>query len=63
MTQASLAREAGVSGNKDKELEDPVGYGLIEYAYYEMARAASIRMMECRLLEAKWSQPFYDQAI
>jgi serine/threonine-protein kinase HipA len=41
----------GVSGNKDKELEDPAGYGLIEYAYYLMAQAAGITMMECRLLE------------
>ena len=40
----------GVSGNKDKELEDPKGYGLIEYAYYKMALAAGIEMNECRLL-------------
>ena len=46
-----LLKFDGVSGNKDKELEDPAGYGLIEYAYYEMAKAAGIRMMECRLLE------------
>ncbi len=41
----------GVSGNKDKELEDPAGYGLIEYAYHRMAIAAGIDMTECRLLE------------
>ena len=46
-----LLKFDGVSGNKDKELEDPAGYGLIEYAYYKMARAAGIEMMECRLLE------------
>ena len=40
----------GVSGNKDKELEDPPGYGLIEYAYYNMAITAGIDMKECRLL-------------
>ena len=40
----------GVKGNKDKDLEDPQGYGLIEYAYYKMAVAAGIQMMECRLL-------------
>jgi serine/threonine-protein kinase HipA len=45
-----LLKFDGVSGNKDKELEDPAGYGLIEYAYYEMAKAAGIQMMECRLL-------------
>jgi len=46
-----LLKFDGVSGNKDKELEDPAGFGLIEYAYYEMAKAAGIQMMECRLLE------------
>jgi serine/threonine-protein kinase HipA len=46
-----LLKFDGVSGNKDRELEDPAGYGLIEYAYAKMARAAGIKMMECRLLE------------
>jgi serine/threonine-protein kinase HipA len=39
----------GVAGNKDKELEDPKGYGLIEYAYYLMAIACGIKMSECRI--------------
>ena len=34
-----LLKFDGVSGNRDKELEDPKGYGLIEYAYYLMALA------------------------
>jgi len=46
-----LLKFDGVSGNKDKELEDPAGYGLIEYAYYKMALAAGIEMKECRLLK------------
>lgn len=46
-----LLKFDGVSGNKDKELEDPAGYGLIEYAYYKMALEAGIEMRECRLLE------------
>ena len=46
-----LLKFDGVSGNKDKELEDPNGYGAIEYAYYLMARAAGVTMSECRLLE------------
>lgn len=46
-----LIKFDGVSGNKDKELEDPQGYGQIEYAYYLMARDAGIDMHECRLLE------------
>jgi serine/threonine-protein kinase HipA len=45
-----LLKFDGVSGNRDKELEDPKGYGLIEYAYYLMARACGIDMSECRLL-------------
>ena len=40
----------GVEENKDKELADPQGYGLIEYAYYKMALAAGIEMSECRIL-------------
>ncbi len=41
----------GVSANRDKELDDPSGYGAIEYAYALMARAAGIDISECRLLE------------
>ena len=46
-----LLKFDGVTGNKDKELEDPKGYGAIEFAYYLMAKAAGITMSECRLLE------------
>ncbi len=46
-----LLKFDGVSGNRDKELEDPAGYGLIEYAYYQMARKANIDMEESRLLK------------
>ena len=45
-----LLKFDGVSGNRDKELEDPHGYCAIEYAYYLMAREAGILMNECRLL-------------
>ncbi len=48
----------GVSGNKDKELEDPKGYGAIEYAYALMARAAGIEISECRLLEESGRRHF-----
>ncbi|MDH3376668.1 MAG: HipA domain-containing protein [Gammaproteobacteria bacterium] len=46
-----LLKFDGVSGNKDKELEDPHGYGLIEYAYSMMAREAGITMNPCRVFE------------
>ena len=46
-----LLKFDGVSGNRDKELEDPKGYTVIEYAYSLMARSAGIDMTECRLLE------------
>jgi serine/threonine-protein kinase HipA len=46
-----LLKFDGVSGNKDKELDDPKGYGLIEYAYYLMARDCGIEMSECRLFK------------
>jgi serine/threonine-protein kinase HipA len=46
-----LLKFDGVSGNQDKELDDPQGYGAVEYAYSQMARAAGITVAECRLLE------------
>lgn len=48
----------GVSGNKDKELEDPRGYGLIEFAYSKMASKAGIKMSECRILEEEGRKHF-----
>jgi serine/threonine-protein kinase HipA len=53
-----LLKFDGVSGNKDKELEDPQGYGAIEYAYHRMALAAGITMSECRLLEENGRRHF-----
>lgn len=44
-----LLKFDGVLGNRDKEVADPQGYGLIEYAYHLMAQDAGITMMECRL--------------
>jgi serine/threonine-protein kinase HipA len=44
-----LIKFDGVSGNRDKELADPQGYGQIEYAYYRMALSAGINMSESRL--------------
>lgn len=53
-----LLKFDGVAGNKDKELEDPKGYGAIEYAYHLMAKAAGITMSECRLLEENGRRHF-----
>ncbi len=44
-----LLKFDGVSGNKDKELADPKGFGTVEYAYSWMAIDAGITMNECRL--------------
>jgi serine/threonine-protein kinase HipA len=46
-----LLKFDGVTGNQDKELEDPQGYGVIEYAYYRMATDCGINISECRLFE------------
>jgi serine/threonine-protein kinase HipA len=46
-----LLKFDGVTGNKDKELDDPKGYGLIEYAYYLMALECGIEISECRLFK------------
>ncbi len=53
-----LLKFDGVSGNKDKELEDPKGFGAIEYAYFLMAQAAKVEMSECRLLEENGRRHF-----
>jgi len=53
-----LLKFDGVAGNKDKELDDPKGYGAIEYAYHLMAKAAGIEMAECRLLEENGRRHF-----
>lgn len=46
-----LLKFDGVIGNRDRELEDPAGYGAIEYAYYRMALDCGIVMSDCRLFE------------
>ncbi len=46
-----LIKFDGVNENSDKELNDPKGYGRIEYAYYLCAQEAGIEMSECRLLQ------------
>lgn len=53
-----LLKFDGVAGNRDKELEDPQGYGVIEYAYYNMAKACGIDISECRLLEENGRRHF-----
>jgi serine/threonine-protein kinase HipA len=53
-----LLKFDGVKGNKDKELEDPQGYGVIEYAYSKMAMDAGITMSECRVFEEQGRQHF-----
>jgi serine/threonine-protein kinase HipA len=53
-----LLKFDGVSGNRDKELEDPQGYGVIEYAYYQMAKDCGIEISECRLFEENGRRHF-----
>lgn len=53
-----LLKFDGVRGNRDKELEDPRGYGAIEYAYYEMAKDCGIDISECRLFEENGRRHF-----
>jgi len=44
-----LIKFDGITNNKDKEMADPQGYGLIEYAYFMMAKQAGINIAECRI--------------
>ena len=53
-----LIKFDGVDGNRDKEIVDPKGYGVVEYAYHRMALAAGIRMSECRLFEENGRRHF-----
>lgn len=53
-----LLKFDGVSANRDKELADPKGYGVVEYAYSLMAKAAGIQMYPCRLLEENGRRHF-----
>ena len=53
-----LLKFDGVDSNRDKELDDPSGYGAIEYAYFLMARDAGITMSDCRLLEENGRRHF-----
>ncbi len=53
-----LMKFDGVTNNKDRDLADPQGFGAIEYAYSLMARAAGIRMSECRLFEENGRRHF-----
>jgi serine/threonine-protein kinase HipA len=46
-----LIKFDGVSNNRDKELADPMGYGVIEYAYSKMVADCGIKMSDCRLFE------------
>ena len=53
-----LLKFDGVTGNRDKEMDDPLGYGAIEYACYLMARDCGIEMTECRLFEENHRRHF-----
>ncbi len=53
-----LIKFDGVAGNRDKELNDPAGFGVIEYAYSRMATDAGIAMNPCRLLEENGRRHF-----
>lgn len=53
-----LLKFDGVSGNRDRELDDPQGYCAIEYAYAQMANAAGIVMTNSRLLEENGRRHF-----
>ncbi len=53
-----LLKFDGVARAGDHGLTDPQGWGVVEYAYSRMARAAGIEMSECRLLEENGRRHF-----
>jgi len=46
-----LMKFDGVSGNADKEVADPLGFGRLEYACYLLAKEAGVNMARSRLHE------------
>lgn len=48
----------GVRRAGDHGLNDPQGWGAVEYAYSKLARAAGIEMTDCRLLEENGRRHF-----
>ena len=44
-----LLKFDGISNNRDRELADPQGFGLIEYGFHLLALAAGIDMTQCRI--------------
>ena len=46
---AWLIKFDGISENRDRELADPQGFGLVEYAFHLLAVAAGIDMSQCRI--------------
>ncbi len=56
-----LIKFDGVGGNRDKELDDPQGFGAVEYAYSLMARDAGIEISPCRLFEENGRRHFMTQ--
>ncbi|RKZ01110.1 type II toxin-antitoxin system HipA family toxin, partial [Candidatus Fermentibacteria bacterium] len=53
-----LLKFDGIDNNGDKGLNDPKGYGIIEYAYSQMAKSCGIEMSECRLFREKGRSHF-----
>ncbi len=53
-----LLKFDGVSADDERELDYPQGYGTVELAYANMARAAGIEMTEARLLEESGRRHF-----
>ena len=53
-----LLKFDGVSADDERELDFPRGYGVVELAYANMARAAGIEMTETRLLEESGRRHF-----
>lgn len=46
-----LLKFDAVAGSGDHGLADPDQWGIVEYVYFEMARAAGVEISECRLLD------------
>ena len=58
-----LLKFDGVAGNRDRELEDPQGYGLIEYAYHQHGTGSRDSHERVPDLAGERPQPLHDPAL
>ena len=58
-----LLKFDGVAGNRDRDLDDPQGFGAIEFAYSRMAAAAGDAHVRMPAVRGAWPAPLHDATV